>query len=618
VPALLWSSDADGDDPDNAEIRLEQMAALAKLTPIIALVNIVNGSLTAGILASGSTPARVGPWLAAVWALALIRLVRWWRRRRLPLPTRVGREAPRRAIIIAGLSGLIWGASAFLLPEQSLDQMLFIMIVLAGMAAGAASTMAPIPGAALAFIVSSLGLLMVRLMLDGQAVHLALAGMILMYLLAMLALMKVVYDTFLNEPRSKVENRHLVEKLTEQTAAMTAAKELAEQANRAKSRFLAAASHDLRQPLNAMSLLVGLLRNRVAEPERPILGQIEVSLGAMIDLFNNLLDVSKFDAGAIKPEFRPVDTVVLLERLKIDFQGVAEAKGIGFRMVPCHVMLYSDAHLLERILRNLVANAVCHTDRGRVLIGCRRIGKIAVRIDVYDTGPGIASDQLGVIFEEFSQLRNPARQRGEGHGLGLAIASRAALLLGHDLSVTSAPGKGSRFSITVPRAETATSAGPAAGREPAAAPETIGRDAETIQQEDCHVLVVEDDPLVREAMQLALDAVGCRSHVAGSAAEALKRLREIPGAPRLIFAGYRLPGGVNGLETVRRLRGAVGAEVAACIVTGDLNDALKAEIEGDGAACLHKPVRAETLYRVVEKVCPRERSPLAPLGRALG
>jgi signal transduction histidine kinase/CheY-like chemotaxis protein len=371
--------------------------------------------------------------------------------------------------------------------------------------------------------------------------------------------------------------------------ALAAAKRRADDASRAKSRFLAAASHDLRQPLQAMSLILGVLYSRLRDaPLRQMVSQLQTSLDAMVELFNALLDLFKFEMAAVEVQRGPVPVGILLQRLDIDFAGMARAKGLDLRIVPSAVTLWSDAALLERILRNLVSNAIRYTDHGRVLVGCRRSGTLE-RFEVWDTGCGIPEEQLATIFEEFHQLGNPARARAEGHGLGLAIAQRAADLLGHRLDVCSTLGRGSRFSIAVPLAPPAPSAW---------APEPVETEPERARSGGV-VLVIEDDPLILAAMRLVLADLRCTMLAATSVADAVALITTSP-PPDLVIADYRLPGGETGVEALTAVRARLGANLPVCVITGDLSPEIQARVEAMGGQFLHKPIRAEAMTALVE------------------
>ena len=245
------------------------------------------------------------------------------------------------------------------------------------------------------------------------------------------------------------ESRSIKEALERARAEAETARAQAEGANLAKSRFLAAASHDLRQPFQAMRLFQHLLMERLADPElRKIATKMDEAMAAGEELLKALLDVSTLEAGTVQPRLATVALGDMLRRLADEFEPQAAAKGLGFRVVPCAAATRSDPVLLERMVRNLLSNALRYTERGRILLGCRRQGD-ALWIEVWDTGVGIAADKLGVIFEDFVQLCNPERDRTRGLGLGLSVVERTARLLGHDVSVRSQPGRGSVFALRV-------------------------------------------------------------------------------------------------------------------------------------------------------------------------
>jgi signal transduction histidine kinase len=387
----------------------------------------------------------------------------------------------------------------------------------------------------------------------------------------------------------EASNRRLLETNHE----LRIAKADAEHANAAKSRFLAAASHDLRQPLNAMSLLLGSLHRRVPEGRaREIVEQLRSSLDIMIKLFNALLDLSKLDAGAVEVHLEPVPMAMVFEHLHADYAAAARAKGLDLRIVPSRAVLHSDVVLLERILRNLLSNAIRHTATGRVLVGCRHRGRM-LRIDVLDTGPGIPADMLDAIFDEFYQIGNPARLHAEGHGLGLAIVRRTARLLGHRLEVVPAPGRGTCFSVEVPVME---------GQPPS----TVKNPPEALPAphvRSVSVLLVEDDPLVAEAMQLALEDIGCNVRSAASGEEALALASR--SAPQMVIADYRLPGDRNGLDTIVALRTQVEKDIPASIITGDLSAEIQARAKRAGVHFLHKPIQPKELCNLVHDLYAR-------------
>lgn len=332
------------------------------------------------------------------------------------------------------------------------------------------------------------------------------------------------------------------------------ARDEAEQASRAKTRFLAAASHDLRQPIQALNMFIGVLAGRKQEERnRTVIDRIEGSLEALEGLLDALLDVSKLEAGVIVPATEDILVAPLFERLENEFKPLAEMRGLELRMVNCTAAVHSDPILLERILRNLLSNALRYTPEGRVLLGCRRQGG-TLRIQVCDTGIGIPPEHLNAIFREFHQVDNLARDRRKGLGLGLAIVDRLSRLLDHPIDVASTPGKGAVFSVSVPMVD----------RAPEKPHPLTWEALESL--DGARVLVIDDDQSVLDSLRLQLEAWGCRTVTAHSGREALDKVAD--DTPDVIVADYRLGDQETGIQAVQDLRGALGIEVPACLITG--------------------------------------------------
>ncbi len=365
------------------------------------------------------------------------------------------------------------------------------------------------------------------------------------------------------------------------------------QVNQAKTRFLAAASHDLRQPMHALALTVGELREIARAPELAALARrIDRSVDALEDLLDALLDISKLDAGAIAPEKQAFPLRPLLERLADEMASAAEAKGLRFRVVPTSLWTESDPTLLGRILLNLAANAVRYTREGGIVVGCRRRGAEA-EIVVADSGIGIAENDRARIFQEFYQAGNPERDRAKGLGLGLAIVERVARLLGHAITVRSQLGRGSAFGMRVPIVAPQT-----ASQAPSAAPQP-GAELAGVR-----VLVVDDEPDVRAALSGLLSRWGCSVAVAGNGAEALAS----GGAPPdLVLCDLRLGEAESGFDVLDRLRARWGARLQAVVVTADAAPERIQEARTRGYPLLHKPVRPAKLRALVEQLL-RERA----------
>ena len=366
-------------------------------------------------------------------------------------------------------------------------------------------------------------------------------------------------EAFAESIRIRFENIDLLAALSEEKKAVERALATAEEANLAKSRFLAAASHDLRQPLHALSLWTGLLQDTLTTPKSIERAEkISLSVQTLDKMFSGLLDLSRFDAGSITAEKRKLPLQPLLQGLENDYCGEAQAKGLELRVGSTAAWVVSDSLWLERIVRNLVSNAIKYTQAGSVSVACEAAGD-TVRLSVADTGIGIGPDQQQRIFEEYYQVNNPARNRELGVGLGLAIVKRACDLLGHPISVRSAAGVGSEFTLTLPTC----------------APEASARADERIAVSDdarlegLVVVVVEDDREVGQAMAEMLGEWGCIPVICGDAAEACAALSSRDLAPHTIISDYRLRDNVTGIDAIAALRARYGA-LPAVLVTGEM------------------------------------------------
>ena len=306
---------------------------------------------------------------------------------------------------------------------------------------------------------------------------------------------------------------------------------------------------------------------------------------SLTGLLNDMLDVARLDAGVISPKLSDVPASRLLERVVAAWRIQAEAKGLDLRVVPCSAVVHTDPALMDRVLSNLVANAVRYTEGGRILVGGRRLPDGRLRLEVWDTGIGIPADKLGEIFEEFRQLGNPERRRDKGTGLGLAIVRRIADLLGHELQVRSRAGCGSVFSITLPTA--------AAGSVESAAGEAVPDHARRI-------LVVDDEVLVRSALELVLGEMGHQVDSADSVEEAVRRSRVH--RPELVIADFRLAGGTTGIDVIRAVRASCGRDLPAVVLTGDTDPATIRRIVGEGLHLLHKPLQLDALRGFLKQV----------------
>lgn len=371
-----------------------------------------------------------------------------------------------------------------------------------------------------------------------------------------------------------------------------------EAANLAKSRFLATASHDLRQPLHALGLFIAQLRGRAkAEEKKLLMVRIEAALSAMNELFNELLDVSKLDAGVLTPNLTHFPIAHLLARVETTFAGTAREKGLSLRVVSSAAWVRSDFILLERILSNLASNAIRYTTAGTILIGCRkRNGRL--HIQVWDTGAGIPPEQKKNIFVEFFRLGKHDHEPRGGLGLGLAIVDRLCRLLDHPIELTSAPGKGSCFSIAVPTAKARVeSASP-----PSAAPSRFNLSNGKL------VLVIDDDPLVLEGMGGLLRSWGCRVVTANTDRAALIELAAYDHPPDVIISDYHLRDGQTGIDVIARLCSTLSTSIPAFLMSGDTDPEPLCNAKANGYHLLHKPVDPMTLRAVLTQIVKKQQS----------
>jgi signal transduction histidine kinase/CheY-like chemotaxis protein len=336
-----------------------------------------------------------------------------------------------------------------------------------------------------------------------------------------------------------------------------------ETANQGKSRFLAAASHDLRQPIHALSLLVAQMRSPGHSADRnEIVAQIEAGVAALGNLFDDLLDISKLEAGAVAAQLEDFAISAVLGAINAQFAPVAREKGLRLKVLPVNARVHSDPVLLQRVLSNFVSNAVRYTERGGVLVGCRRRGA-NLQIAVWDSGCGIPEDHREDIFREFVQLDSPDRDRGKGLGLGLAIVARLAPLLGTRIELRSVPGRGSMFAISVPLAEAQDERTGVSSFPPYYEP-TQGAPLRGV-----FAVVVDDDEAARAALQGLLTGWGCLTLAARGGTDALAMLAQHDRAPELVICDYHLGSEENGIDVIRRIQAASECSMPAILVTAD-------------------------------------------------
>lgn len=370
------------------------------------------------------------------------------------------------------------------------------------------------------------------------------------------------------------------------------AKETAEEANRSKTRFLAAASHDLLQPLNAARLFLSSLSETEGTPEQyTLIEKLDVAFMSVEELLETLLYISRLDAGAIETNIQDFALHRIFDALETEFRPLAQQKGLNLRFVKTSVIVRSDPKYLRRIVQNLLSNAIRYTGTGTVLVGVRRRGNAAV-IEVRDTGPGIPEEHMPRIFEEFQRFHAGGERQRNAMGLGLAIVQRAARLLGHRIGVESNSGVGSLFSVAVPQSS----------GSPAPQEEKRGDvDVPSADLGDAIVLIIENDIDILEGMVRLLGQWGCRPIPTMSATEALETIDHMEQLPAVVVADYHLDD-ETGLDAVRAIRSAWGQPVPALIVTADRSGELRTALEVEGIELLAKPVKPTRLHAVIGRL----------------
>ena len=573
-----------------ARARIDQVAAIYASWGRTTASTVLGAGLLSIAMANVVPAAWIGGWFAL---MLLNQLWRWrltlaWRRA-CPGPDATPRWARYWAIGSAA-SGALWGVAAVTMFPASIAHQALLIVCLFGVVLGGLNLTAVWRPSFYGFVLPALVPLIARVAWEGDSVHLYIALVLSVVLAFVLAFGHRVNDVITQALAMRYENVDLIAELKGQTRAAVEARAAAEAANRAKSQLLAAASHDLRQPLHAVGLFAAALAARLVDrDDRSLMARVQLALDALEAQFGQLIDLSKLEAGMLAVERARVPLGPLFASIVADYAAQAEAKGLRVAGVRTRLAVDSDPALLSRIVRNLVANAVRYTRAGGIVVGARRRGDRVV-IEVVDTGIGIAPEHQARIFEEFFQVQVPgaSSKAGRGMGLGLAIVRRFCRLLGHDIAVTSKPGRGSRFRITLPRVTDLRAPLPH---------ETAGhaRRTEGGTLEGATVAVVDDDPAAVEGMRALFSTWGAAVAGGADAANALAELGRLERYPDLIVADLRLDRDQSGLDAVSTIREELGMRIPALVVTGDMSTAATHAVRSAGLALLPKPVVAGAL-----------------------
>ena len=540
----------------------------------------------------------IAGWLAVQVATQLFRLWLVARYRKIPADDdgqRLERAASLNTLYM-GLAGLVWGSTAFLFMDTA--QPITVALTLCGLygiSGGSVPGNAYNPAGLYAFVGAIFGLVMIRFLLIGQYAYDVLGVASIGYSAILFGFCRVQNRELREGFAIRFENRRLLAAREVEKAEAEAARARAEKANLAKSQLLAAASHDLRQPLHALSLFSGSLQSLALDDEaKDVAARIQSNVAAMEKLFNGLLDISRLEAGVVQSCREPMSCQDLFDRLAGYFDPVAEQQGLDLRFRDTDLWVDADPALTEQICVNLVTNALRYTRSGGILVAARR-RKGRVSIEVADTGIGIARADQARIFEEFVQIGNPERDRGKGLGLGLSIAQRLAAILDSRIEIASAEGKGSRFAFSLPAA--------APAEIPKAAPQPD-------LMAGMRLLLIDDDAMVREGAGLLLRQWGVEVALAEDLATA-EALMAAGARFDVCIADYRLPGELDGLRIVERLSKRPDAPSAFCLVTGDMAAEVLAAADAAHVPIIHKPLHPARLRALLNHLAAGARREVA-------
>ena len=488
------------------------------------------------------------------------------------------------------LFGCIWGtAGYFFLTPNSMIDIAFLIVFLFGMVSGGVSALSSVWLAYLALAVPMLLPFSIRLILVGYTHTVLLGSITIVYLVVMALISRLNYQSIGRSLIIRHENRELINSLKKQTQA-------AEKSSRDKSSFLASASHDLRQPVHSLSLLSSAISPEIhTDKGRKILKQINKANEVMLELLNSLLDISKLDAGIVKPQLAKTNIDEIFKTLADEFKEVADNSGLKLKLRACQYVVKTDPVLLSTILRNLIQNALFYTAKGKVLVTCRKQGDF-IKLQVWDTGKGIAKEYQETVFEEFRQLHNPERDQNKGLGLGLAICKKLTDILDIELSLKSVLAKGSVFSLKIPYLDEVESKTYQSKKLPPVYLEAAPN------YQNLVILVIDDNKDVLEAMTALLGKWACVVLTASSVEETVVIAKNHATKIDIIMADYRLREETTGVEAINAFNQYSGYSLPSILITGDTSPERMQEISSHGLPVLHKPIKEPQLKVIIGRL----------------
>lgn len=555
------------------EVLREQVALLRHNFPMTLLASLATALGTLWVMARVAEPQAITVWLVSH---ALVVAGVYLTLRSIAPFTDPAQQAARKLIACMAAMGLSWGSLGYVvLYWGTPESVIYAIGIISTVSSGALGLGAPLYRAYVTYLTCAIGGVMMAVALAGGPVMWPALFLTGVYY-ALTGMQARTADRATRRSIAlKLENDRLVNQLRAESQRALAAQEAAEKADRDKSRFLAAASHDLRQPLHAMGLfLESLQRSPLNDHQLTVLGHAHAASSAAAEMLTTLLDYSRLEAGVVKVRPDAFAVQPLLTALEQEFGVQADTAGLVYRTRETSAAAFADRSLVGLVMHNFISNALRYTAKGGVLIACRTRGK-RLALEVWDTGPGIPRSQWDNIFKEFHQLGNPERDRRKGLGLGLAIVQRLAREMNTSVEVLSQPGRGSVFRLWLDRWQGALE------DDTAPAPDTVSLVG-------LKVLAIDDDEAVRLGMQSLLHSWGCQCITAESSADALECLEDI--TPDIIITDFRLRHEETGKQVLQALRAYLGTSVPAIIMTGDTSPQRLRDAQSTSALLLHKPV----------------------------
>lgn len=564
---------------------------------LVELLSIFNQQLTLALFGAliigtvtlyviwGRVPASyVLIWYGVLVLVTLLQAREIFLHRRGPKDDRVSQRI-WTMVLLCAVSGVNWGVGGmvFLDGHDALITV-YLSVLLTGMVAGSLAPLSPLPPTFVFIATLSILPMAIKLMTYGDTTLLIIGLLLVFFVLVNIGYVKEFHDSLVSTILLRFENVELLAQLTRE-------KERAEESEEAKSRFLAAASHDLRQPLNALRLFVEVLgHEQVNDKVEHLRGRIAEAAQGVTMIVDGVLDLSKIEAGEEQARIVGVPVNDIFDLLRMELSHEAEAKGLKLTVRPCQAVVFTDPEILLRILRNLTSNALRYTEKGGVLVGCRLRGD-KLRFEVWDTGIGIAPDQLDKVFKEYYQIDNQERDRSKGLGLGLSIVRALADLLGTKVEVSSQPGRGSNFyfsqSVGNPEARTITEV----------------PDDRAVEEAPRRVVILDDDALSLEAMAQLVSSWG-HDVIAVQSIDALNEALRPDTPYDLLVSDFRLQGAQTGLDAVAMVIQVLGRTIPVMFVTGDTDPGLLEMAATSGHPLMHKPLDPIALRAAINGLAP--------------